>query len=411
MKMSSWPVRYSGAALAVGACLALMSLAGIGEKLGSVLYLAVLLVAWYGGLGPGLVTTALITIVAITGQVSRPDFAPLALVPIPLFTTGGVLITLIVEGLHAARRRVEVSQERLSAVLTSIADAVVATDERGRVTFVNPMAESLCGWTQAQAVGRPLEEVLVIVDEETHERCPSPVDRVLAEGHPAGLANRAVLIATDGTERPIDDSAGPVRGERGGLAGAVMVFRDITDRRKAEKDREQLFQEVRANNQRKDEFLAMLAHELRNPLAAISSAVTVTQHGALREHIEWSMEVINRQLRHLSRLIDDLLDVSRITRGKIELRRSIVDATTIIDGALQTIRPVIEDRKHTLDLAIDRGNLWVDVDPTRLEQIVVNLLSNAAKYSKNQGRVWLTAARYGEEIAITVRDAGIGIAP
>ena len=155
----------------------------------------------------------------------------------------------------------------------------------------------------------------------------------MTEGCAVGLANHTILIAKDGTERPIDDSAAPIHDEQGGIAGVVMVFRDITERRRDERDRERLYQEVQANNQRKDEFLAMLAHELRNPLAAISSAVMVTQHGGLQEHIEWSMEVINRQLRHLSRLIDDLLDVSRITRGKIELRRSVVDATTILDGA------------------------------------------------------------------------------
>jgi PAS domain S-box-containing protein len=411
IKMSGWPVRYGGAVLAVAGCMALVSLPGIGDEFNSVLYLAVLLVAWYGGLGPGLLATTVITILAMIGQVLRPDFTSWQLVRIPLFTTGGVLIALLGEALHAARRRVEVGQQRLSAVLTSIADAVVATDDKGRVTFLNPKAESLCGWTQADAVGRSLRDVLVIVDEETRRPLQTPVERVLAEDRPIGLANPTILIAKNGNERPIDDSAAPVRDQRGGLAGVVMVFRDITERRKAEKDREQLFQEVRANNQRKDEFLAMLAHELRNPLAAISSAVTVTQQGALQEHIEWSMEVINRQLRHLSRLIDDLLDVSRITRGKIVLRRSVVEASPILDGALETIRPLIEDRKHTLDLALDRGNLWVNVDPTRLEQIVVNLLSNAAKFSKHQSHIWLAARRQGREIAITVRDAGIGIPP
>jgi PAS domain S-box-containing protein len=408
-KMSGWPVRYTGAVLAVAACVALMSIPEIGEKLGSVLYLAVLLVAWYGGLGPALLATVLIALLAIIGQVSRSDFAPWRLVPIPLFVAGGALIALLVEALHAARRRVEVNHRWLTAVLASIGDAVIATDGQGRVTFVNPMAESLCGWPQAEAAGRPLGEVLVVVNEETRETSQDPVQRVFAEGCAVALANRTLLIARDGTERPIDDSAAPIRDERDGLSGVVVVFRDITERRKDEKDRERLYEEVRANDQRKDEFLAMLAHELRNPLAAISSAVMVTQHGGLQEHIEWSMEVINRQLRHLSRLIDDLLDVSRITRGKIELRRTVVDATTILESALETIRPLFEARKHCLEPAIDRGNLWVNVDPTRLEQIVVNLLSNAAKYSENHSRIWLTAVRKGDEIVIGVRDAGIGI--
>ncbi len=300
IKKSAWVLRYGGAVLSVVACLALMSLPDIGAKLGSVLYLAVLLVAWYGGVGPGLLATALMAVMATIAQVSQPGFTPWRLVPIPLFTAGGALIALLVEALHAARRCAEESRQRLAAVLTSIGDAVIATDQEGRVTFVNPMAESLCGWLQADAVGRPLREVLVIVDEVTRNACGNPVERALNEGCAVELDNHAILIAKDGSERPIDDSAAPIRDERGGIKGAVMVFRDITGRRKDERERERLYHEVQANNQRKDEFLAMLAHELRNPLAAISSAVMVAQQGRLREHIEWSMDVITRQLRQLA---------------------------------------------------------------------------------------------------------------
>ena len=155
----------------------------------------------------------------------------------------------------------------------------------------------------------------------------------------------------------------------------------------------------------------MLAHELRNPLAAIGNAVSLSTLSGLQEHIDWSMEVITRQIRHLTRLIDDLLDVSRITRGKIQLRRRVLEATPVLESAIETVRPLIEARKHVLDLAIDRGDLWVDADPTRLEQVVVNLLNNAAKYSENEGRIWLIAAREGEEIVITLRDRGMGIIP
>ena len=131
IKKSDRAVRYGGAVLAVAVCLALISLPEIGEKFSNVLYLAVLLVAWYGGLGPGLLATALMAMLAMIAQVSRPDFAPWGLVPIPLFTAGGMLIALLVEALHAARRRVEVGQQRLRAVLTSIGDAVIATDADG----------------------------------------------------------------------------------------------------------------------------------------------------------------------------------------------------------------------------------------------------------------------------------------
>jgi PAS domain S-box-containing protein len=172
-----------------------------------------------------------------------------------------------------------------------------------------------------------------------------------------------------------------------------------------------LYQELRSNDERKDEFLAMLAHELRNPLSAIGNAVKVASKTGAREHVEWSMEVINRQMQHLSRLIDDLMDVSRITRGKIELRRDVLDVTPILMSATATVQSLIEERKHTLEMVLEPGNLWVNVDPTRLEQGVVNLLNNAAKYSDNEGHIRLAARRERNEVVISIKDRGVGIPP
>ncbi len=172
-----------------------------------------------------------------------------------------------------------------------------------------------------------------------------------------------------------------------------------------------LYEELRGNDQRKDEFLAMLAHELRNPLAAISNATKLLSRTGFGEHGEWSLDIITRQMRHLTRLIDDLLDVSRISRGKIDLRRDLIDATPVLDSASATVRALVEERKHTLELAIDRGNLWVSADPTRLEQVVVNLLNNAAKYSENAGRIRLEARTEGDQVVIRVEDQGVGIPP
>ncbi len=172
-----------------------------------------------------------------------------------------------------------------------------------------------------------------------------------------------------------------------------------------------LYEELRGNDQRKDEFLAMLAHELRNPLSAIGNAVNLATRTGNQEHVGWSMEVIARQMKHLTRLIDDLLDVSRISRGKIELRKDLLDATPILDSALATVKPLADERQHTLEVSIDRGSLWVNVDPTRLEQVVINLLNNAAKYSENTGHIHLSAHTEGESVIISVRDRGVGIRP
>ena len=174
-------------------------------------------------------------------------------------------------------------------------------------------------------------------------------------------------------------------------------------------DNARLFEELRANDRRKDEFLAMLAHELRNPLAAIDNAVSLIElPDAGRHNIDWSTEVISRHVRHLTRLIDDLLDVSRITRGKIQLRKTKIDACPVFKSAIESVRPLFEERKHRLSTAFG-PDLILDADPTRLEQIAVNLLSNAAKYTESHGQIWFSARRANNEIVIQVRDTGIGI--
>ena len=171
-----------------------------------------------------------------------------------------------------------------------------------------------------------------------------------------------------------------------------------------------LYDELREKDQRKDEFLAMLAHELRNPIAAIHNAVRISKVSGPQEQPDWSMEVINRQVKNLGRLIDDLLDVSRITRGKIRLRTEIIDAAPILSSAVESVKGLMEERKHELTVSF-RPGLHLKADPTRLEQIIVNLLANAAKYTESGGRVWLSAAQEGSEVVIRVKDTGIGIPP
>ncbi len=155
----------------------------------------------------------------------------------------------------------------------------------------------------------------------------------------------------------------------------------------------------------------MLAHELRNPIAAISNAVSLVTHSRAPEHIDWTVEVIDRQSKHLARMIDDLLDVSRINRGKIELRRRVVNATAVVDSAVESARPLVDERGHKLHLSIERGDLWLNCDPTRLEQVVTNLLNNAAKYTEDRGQIWLSAGQEDGEIVITIKDTGVGIPP
>ncbi len=166
---------------------------------------------------------------------------------------------------------------------------------------------------------------------------------------------------------------------------------------------------LREASRRKDEFLAMLAHELRNPLSSVSHAVMLQREAPDGADHAWSVDVISRQTEQLTRLVDDLLDVSRITQGKIKLLVEVVDAARILHSSCQTVAGLVESRCHTLHTDFPQGQLWLKADATRVEQIVVNLLTNAAKYTPSHGHVWLTACLDEGDVVITVRDSGVGI--
>ncbi|MFO0955994.1 MAG: ATP-binding protein [Isosphaeraceae bacterium] len=168
---------------------------------------------------------------------------------------------------------------------------------------------------------------------------------------------------------------------------------------------------LREADRRKDEFLAMLAHELRNPLGAVRNAMAVLKRSTDEADRAWAGEAVAHQVQQLARLIDDLLDVSRINSGKIRLRRAYSDAGPILDQAIASVRPLIDQKHHALHVAIDRGQLPLFADVTRVEQIVLNLLTNAAKYTEDGGQIWLSATRDASEAVIRVRDDGIGIPP
>ena len=171
-----------------------------------------------------------------------------------------------------------------------------------------------------------------------------------------------------------------------------------------------LYRHVQENNRRKNEFLAMLAHELRNPLAPIRSAVELLQMLELDdENLNWASEVIARQVDHMVRLVDDLLDISRITGGKIQLRVETIDSRSVVDRAVETSRPLLDERKHTLKLSVPNQPLPIKADPVRLAQVLANLLNNAAKYTEPGGKIDLELIRSGSEAVFSVRDNGLGI--
>jgi CheY-like chemotaxis protein len=185
----------------------------------------------------------------------------------------------------------------------------------------------------------------------------------------------------------------------------VGIALDITERRQAE----DALKEV---NERKDEFLAMLGHELRNPLAPIRSAAQILRvHGKGNSQLDWARSVIERQAMHLTRLVDDLLDVSRIVRGQIVLERSPLELREVIQSAVETSRPVILERHHKLEVLMPEEGLQVEGDLTRLAQVVANLLINAAKYTNEGGQIRVEGRREGPQAVVRVSDSGVGIGP
>ena len=209
----------------------------------------------------------------------------------------------------------------------------------------------------------------------------------------------------------------PLKDEAGQTRGYLKILRDRTEQKLAHEAlrtaEERLLTAVdalRDADRRKDEFLGMLAHELRNPLAAINNAVQISLRPARDQDLEWSKNVIQRQAKHLTRLLDDLLDAFRATHGKIELRKERIDLAPVIARAVETVRPLLEQKKHQLSLSIAPAPLGLIGDPFRIEQVLVNLLTNAVNYTPVGGHITLTTQQ-DTEVVVTVKDDGIGIRP
>jgi PAS domain S-box-containing protein len=326
------------------------------------------------------------------------------------------------------RRRAEAAiaeqREWFETTLVSIGDAVIATDIRGHITFMNPVAEHMTGWKTVEARGRDCSVVFNIVNENTHAPVENPVARVLREGVIMGLANHTLLIARDGRQHPIDDSAAPIRGADGRISGAVLVFHDIGERRvaererqAAEREREQLLQSERAAraeaeraNRLKDQFVATVSHELRTPLNAIigwTDVLKTTPPDA--PTLARALSVIERNARIQALLVSDLLDMSRIVSGKLTLELRLVNLGEVVDAAMETVRPAADAKGVTLACNIDAGIASLVGDPARMQQIVWNLLSNAVKFTPAGGEVRVDVTRADAGVRITVVDTGAGI--
>ena len=286
----------------------------------------------------------------------------------------------------------------LAAIVASSDDAIVSKTLEGIITSWNRGAERVFGYSAEEAIGRSIR---MLIPEDRFYEEEMILDR-LRRGESVEHYE-TVRKTKDGRLIDIAVTISPVRDETGQVVGASKVARDVTLQRRLQR-------ELQEADARKTEFLALLAHELRNPLGPIRHAVKILRARApTPDELQWATSIIDRQTEHMTRLVDDLLDVSRITRGTIELRRERVDIATILKAAVEASSALMERNRHQLKVTTPSQPLYVDGDVTRLTQVVANLLDNAAKYTDPGGKVWLSAEQEEQQAVIRVKDSGIGI--
>jgi PAS domain S-box-containing protein len=318
----------------------------------------------------------------------------------------------LLEAELTARREAEVQREQLQFLfMQAPTPIVVLRGPEHLIELVNPSTCKAWGRTHEELIGRPLAEAL---PELRGQEFIGLLDRVYRTGEPyLGTESPAVLDpAGDGVSRTVyfNFVYSPLRNASGEIEGVFVIASDVTEQVVARNEMDRLRAQAEAANTAKDEFLAMLGHELRNPLAPIVTALQLMRLRA-DDSAERERGIIERQVNHLTRLVDDLLDVSRIARGKVTLKRERVEIAEAVARAIEVASPLLEQRRHSLHLRVPRHGLAVDADPERLRQIVSNLLTNAAKYTEPGGRIDIVADARDGVAVLRVRDTGVGIDP
>ena len=302
------------------------------------------------------------------------------------------------------------ARARLDAALDAGAVVTWTWDIINNRLYADPKLAELFGLALSEAKGGLLDHYLEAIHPEDRQRVIETLNLAVEIGETYVADYR--IVQRDGSVRWVTARGIAQRDGNGRPTRMPGVIVDITDRKRLEEELRVSIGQLRDNDRRKDEFLATLAHELRNPLAPIRNSLQILKIPRIdAATLQQTRAMMERQVHHLVRLVDDLLDVSRVMRAKIDLRKEPVELANVVARAMEVVQPLIAAQGHHLDLALPPERLLVEGDAVRLAQIVGNLLTNAAKYTDANGNIWISAARDQNQVVLRVRDNGIGIAP
>jgi signal transduction histidine kinase/ActR/RegA family two-component response regulator len=395
----------------------------VGERFPfAVLFCANAIAAWYGGYGSGLLAAALGYLGVDYLFISRgslPPDTPLHYIALALYSVSSLIIIGFAGSVRPARRRVDATNRRLherveelETLLNLLPVGVWIGNARCDRMIGNRAAYEILGlplginasMTSPQASEPPLVDLKFMMDGKEVRPEELPMHRV-ARTSVACHNVQYDVIRADGETRSVYGSAAPLFDARGNVRAVIGAHTDITKRKQIETA-------LRQADQRKDEFLATLAHELRNPLSPIRTAAAILRKKAQPDpDLERITAVVDRQVQQMARLLDDLLDVSRITLNRLALRTERVALSDILESAIETSRPLIDEAGHELLVGLPHKPAHVEADGMRLAQVFSNLLNNAAKYTDRGGRITVSCDVTESDVLVHVEDSGIGIAP
>ncbi|WP_300600994.1 ATP-binding protein [Niabella sp.] len=295
----------------------------------------------------------------------------------------------------------EEKQALLAAIVSSSQDAIISKTLQGIITSWNPAAERLFGYSEKEVLGKHIS--LIIPEDRIHEEdfIIQQISKGLRLEH-----FETMRVTSDGRQIPISLTLSPIFNERHEIIGASKIVRDISENIKAKQEKEQLYEEIKMLNKKKDEFIALATHELKTPITSLRGFLEVLQKNVSPEGINFSLlERCSRQVNKLIMLLNDLLDVSRVQLGKLQLRYEYFN---IVSMATEVLSSFIHFEKHTLSVK-NREPIIVYADRIRLEQVLTNLVNNAIKYSPSGGDVEIKIWESRDNIHLSVRDEGIGI--